>query len=203
MWGRGTQRLMLTGTLPSALQSALRGDNCTAVGSGSRTSWELISTITRNVTLTLHLNLTRTLTLTLNQTHTRPCAHISALHGIHENGIASALAMSLYRTLTLAKALSHGDSIPKSDNSTYMGSRIGAEILNTTWNIIMSYPKHDCSYNRGFMSTTQRAFHTLVWTLYPKTNPYWKPPLCTPLSPSGRQLRGDSCTRGFLTPPEG
>ena len=81
-----------------------------------------------------------------------------------------------------------------------MGSRIGAEILNTTWNIIMSYPKHDCSYNRGFMSTTQRAFHTLVWTLYPKTNPYWKPPLCIPLSRLGRQLRGDSCTRGFLSP---
>ena len=64
----------------------------------------------------------------------------------------------------------------------------------------MSYPKHDCSYNRGFMSTTQRAFHTLVWTLYPKTNPYWKPPLCIPLSRLGRQLRGDSCTRGFLSP---
>ena len=44
--------------------------------------------------------------LTLHQTHTHPCAHISALHGIHENGVTSALVTSLDRTLTLAKALS-------------------------------------------------------------------------------------------------
>ena len=51
----------------------------------------------------------------------------------------------------------------------------------------MSFPKHNYSYNRGFLSPTRRAFHTLVCTLNPKTNPYWKPPFYTPLA-----LRGDN-----------
>ena len=43
--------------------------------------------------------------------------------------MASALATSLDRILNLAKSLFYGIPIPKSDNTTQMGSRIGAEIL--------------------------------------------------------------------------
>ena len=50
--GLGSQRLMLTGTLPCALNSALRGDHCTAVGSAPGASLDL------TLTLTLPLNLT-------------------------------------------------------------------------------------------------------------------------------------------------
>ena len=64
--------------------------------------------------LTLNLPRTRTLhqTLSLPRTQTLQLSHLvawaltSALEGDHETGVASALATSLDRTLTLAKALS-------------------------------------------------------------------------------------------------
>ena len=46
MCGRGSQRGILTGTVPCALNSALRGDHCPAVGSAPGTSWDLTLTLT-------------------------------------------------------------------------------------------------------------------------------------------------------------
>ena len=68
----------------------------------SRDSWDLTLTlnITLNITITLHLTLS--VTLTLHVTRTVAWALTSALEGDHETGVASALAMSLDRTLTLA-----------------------------------------------------------------------------------------------------
>ena len=82
--GLGTQRLILTGTLPCALHSALQEYNCTAVGSAPGASWDL------------SLTLTVTLTLTLS----------SPLQGDHGTTVYSVLRMSLYLLPTLTKALS-------------------------------------------------------------------------------------------------
>ena len=67
----------------------------------SRDSWDLTLTlnITLNITVTLHLTLS--VTLTLHLTRTVAWALTSALKGDHETGVASAMAMSLDRTLTL------------------------------------------------------------------------------------------------------
>ena len=45
--GLGTQRRILTGTVPWALNAALRGDHCPAVGSAPGTSWDLTLTLTQ------------------------------------------------------------------------------------------------------------------------------------------------------------
>ena len=50
----------------------------------------------------------------------------SALEGDHETAVASALAVSLDRTLTLTNAHPHGEPIPTSENTTRLGSRSGA-----------------------------------------------------------------------------
>ena len=50
----------------------------------------------------------------------------SALEGDHEQRVESALATSVARTLTLAKALSPRGPNPTSDNTTRLGSRSGA-----------------------------------------------------------------------------
>ena len=87
------------GTLPCALNSALRGVNCIAVASAPGACWDL--TLTR----TLNQNLILSRKLTLQWSCTIAWALTSALEGDHETGVASALATSLARTLTLAKAL--------------------------------------------------------------------------------------------------
>ena len=79
--------------------------HCPAVGSAPGTSWDLTLTLNPPRTGTRHRNLSlpRTLTLHLSRLHT--WALTSAHEGDHETGVASALATSLARTLTLAKAL--------------------------------------------------------------------------------------------------
>ena len=85
--GLGSQSRIVTGTVPCVLNSDLRGDNCTAVGSAPGASWNLTPTLTRTLTLTLSLNLTLSLTLTLYQTGTLAKFLTSALHEIHEIGV--------------------------------------------------------------------------------------------------------------------
>ena len=48
------QRLILTGNLPRALNSAILGDHCTSVGSAPGDSWVLTQTLTLPLTGTLH-----------------------------------------------------------------------------------------------------------------------------------------------------
>ena len=105
MCGRGSQRGILTGTVPCAVNSALRGDHCPAMGSAPGTSWDptLTLTLPRSGNLPRNLSLPRSLILHLSRLLT--WALTSGLEGDHETGVASALATSLARTLTLAKAL--------------------------------------------------------------------------------------------------
>ena len=105
MCGRGSQRWILTGTVPCALNSALRGDHCPAVVSAPGTSWDLTLTLTLHRTGTLPRNLSLSRSLILHLSRLLAWALASVLEGDHETGVASALATSLDRTLTLAKAL--------------------------------------------------------------------------------------------------
>ena len=104
MCGRGSQIGILTGTLPCALNSALRGDHCPAVGSEPGTSWDLTLTLNLPRTGTLPRNLGLPPSLILHLSGLLAWALKSALEGDHETGVALALATSLDRTLTLAKA---------------------------------------------------------------------------------------------------
>ena len=105
MCDRGSQRGILTGTGPCALNSFLRGNHCPAVGSAPGTSWDLTLTLNlpRTGTLRRNISLPRSLILHLNRL--LAWALTSALEGDYETGVASALATSLARTRTLAKAL--------------------------------------------------------------------------------------------------
>ena len=106
MCGFGSQRLILTVTIPCALNSALQGYQCPAVGSVPGASWDLTLTLTLPRNGTLHQNLSRPRTLSLHLSRTIAWALTSALEGDHETGVAPSLAMSLDLTLTLVKALS-------------------------------------------------------------------------------------------------
>ena len=103
--GVGSQRGILTGTVPCALNSALQEDHCPAVGSASGSSWDLTLTLTRPRTGTLPRNLSLPRSLILRLSRLLAWALTSGLEGDHETGVAPALATSLARTLTLAKAL--------------------------------------------------------------------------------------------------
>ena len=105
MCGRGSQRGILTGTVPCALNSALRGDHCPAVGSAPGTSWDLTLTLNLPRTGTLPRNLSLPRSLILHLSRLLAWALTSALEGDQKTGVDSALATSLARTLTLAKAL--------------------------------------------------------------------------------------------------
>ena len=105
MCGLGSQRGILTGTVPCALNSALRGDHCPAVGSAPGTSWDRTRTLTLTRTWTLPRNLSLPRSLILQLSRPLALALTSALEGDHETGVDSALATSLDRTLTLTKAL--------------------------------------------------------------------------------------------------
>ena len=100
-----SQRGILSGTVPCALNSALRGDHCSAVGSAPGTSWNLTLTLTLPRTGTLSQNLSLPRSLILHLRRLLAWALTSTLEGDHQTGVASALATSLSRTLTLAKAL--------------------------------------------------------------------------------------------------
>ena len=106
MCGCGSKRGILTGTVHCALKSALRGDHCTAVGSATGTSWDLTLTLTLSRTGTLPRKLSLPRSLILHLSRLLAWALTSALEGDHETGVASALATSLARTLSLVKALS-------------------------------------------------------------------------------------------------
>ena len=105
MSGLGSQKQIRKGTVPCALTSALQGDHCPAVGSVPKTSWHLTLTLTLPRTGTLPRNLILPRSLILLLSGLLAWALTSALAGDHETGVASALATSLDRTLTLAKAL--------------------------------------------------------------------------------------------------
>ena len=105
MCGRGSQRGIVTGTVPCALNSAFRGDHCPAVGSAPGTSCDVTLTLTLPRTGTLPPNLSLPRSLILHLSGLLAWALTSALEGDHETGVTSALATSLDRTLTLAKAL--------------------------------------------------------------------------------------------------
>ena len=77
MFGRGSQRGILTGTDPCALNSALRGDHCTAVGSAPGTSCDLTlnQTLPRTGTLPRNLSLPRSLILHLSRLLHGPSLH--------------------------------------------------------------------------------------------------------------------------------
>ena len=102
--GFGSENRILTGTVPCALNSALRGDHCPEVGLPSGASRDLTLTLRR--TRTLHQNLSLPRTQTLQLSHLLTWTLTSALEGDHKTRVASALATSLVGTLTLAKALS-------------------------------------------------------------------------------------------------
>ena len=105
MCGRGSQRGILIGTVPCALNSTLRGDHCPAVGMAPATSWALTLTLTLPQTMTLPRNLSLTRSLILHFSRLLGWSLPSTLEGDHETRVASSLATSLDRTLTLAKAL--------------------------------------------------------------------------------------------------
>ena len=106
MCGLGSQRGILIGTVLCALNSALPGDHCPAVRSvpGASRYPTLTLTLPRTRNLAQKLSLSRSLILHVSRL--LAWALTSALEGDHETGVASALATSLDRTLTLAKALS-------------------------------------------------------------------------------------------------
>ena len=81
-------------------------DHCPAVGSAPGTSWDLTLTLTLPRTGTLPRNLSLPRSLILHLSCLLAWALTSDLEGNHKTGVASALATSLDRTLTLAKALS-------------------------------------------------------------------------------------------------
>ena len=113
MCGRGSQRGILTGTVPCALNSALRGDHWPAVGSAPGTSWDLTLTLTLPRTGTLPRNLSLPRSLILHWSRLLAWTLTSDLVGDQEIRVASALATSLDGTLTLAKA--HSPWVPKSN----------------------------------------------------------------------------------------
>ena len=81
------------------------GRHCPEVVSAPGTSWDLTLTLTLPRTGTLPRNLSLPRSLILHLSRLLAWALSSALEGDHETGVASALATSLARTLTLAKAL--------------------------------------------------------------------------------------------------
>ena len=63
--GLGSQREILSGSLPCALKSALRGNHCPGVFSATGSSWYLTQTLTLPRSRSLHRNLSLPRTLTL------------------------------------------------------------------------------------------------------------------------------------------
>ena len=82
--GRGSQRGILTGTVPCALNSALQGDHCTTLGSAPGTSWDLTLTLTLPRSGTLPRNLSLLRSLILHLIRLLAWALTSALEGDHE-----------------------------------------------------------------------------------------------------------------------
>ena len=66
--GFGSQRGILTGTVPCALNSDLQGDHGPAVGSAPGASWDITLTLPLSLSRNLHRNLSlpRSLTLQLS-----------------------------------------------------------------------------------------------------------------------------------------
>ena len=96
--GLGSQSMILTGTLPCALHSAVRGDHCSAGRSAPGGSWDLTLTLTLPRTGTLHQNLSLPGNLPLHLSCLVAWALSSGLTGDHETGFALALATSQDRT---------------------------------------------------------------------------------------------------------
>ena len=127
------------------------GDHCPVVGSASGASWELTLTLTLPRTVTLHRNLSLPQTLTLQLSRLLAWALTSPLEGDHETGVATALAMSLDRTVTLAKALSPWG--PNSNVRKYHAPGVQKRWRLTrhgNWKLTMSFPTPGCTCPRGF-----------------------------------------------------
>ena len=96
--GVGSRRGILTGTVPCALNSALRGDHCPAVSSAPGDLWGLTLTLNLARTGTLHQNLSLPGNLPLHLSCLVAWALSSGLTGDHETGFALALATPQDRT---------------------------------------------------------------------------------------------------------
>ena len=93
--GLGSQRRIINGTVPWALNSALQGDHCPTVGSASGAFWGLTLTLTLPRTGTLHQNLSLPRSLTQQLGRLLAWDLTSALEEAHETIVALALATSL------------------------------------------------------------------------------------------------------------
>ena len=96
--GVGSRRGILTGTVPCALNSALRGDHCPAVSSAPGDLWGLTLTLNLARTGTLHQNRSLPGNLPVHLSCLVAWALSSGLTGDHETGFALALATSQDRT---------------------------------------------------------------------------------------------------------
>ena len=107
---------------------------------------ELTLTLTLPRTRTIHQNLSLPRSLILHLSRLLAWAHTSALEGDHESGVASALASSLDRTLTLAKALSSWGPNNKVGQHHAPGVQKRCRLTrHGTWNLTMSFPRPGCS----------------------------------------------------------
>ena len=187
MCGLGSQRVILTDTVPCALNSAPWGDHCPAVGSAPGNSWPNPNpnpTPTRDPP-------PKPRPASITDPAILPPSGIGSHFSLkrdYETAVISDLAMSLDLTLTLSNAQS-----PWGSNSTHLKTprAWGPEAVqaHVAWNLelTMSFPRPRCSCLRGFRRLLDQDRSTCVaW--HPKTHPDQHLPLCLQLSPSGRPL---------------
>ena len=149
--GLGSQRLIVTGNIPCAFNSARQGDHCPAVGSAPGASWIITLTLALRQTGTLHRKSSLPRTLTMHLSGLVASVLTSALEEGQVTRVASALATSLDRTLTLAKALIHGDPIPSSEKNHEPGFQKRCRLTRDgTWKVTMSISRPGCSCPRGY-----------------------------------------------------
>ena len=188
MCGRGSQRGILTGTVPCALNSALPGDHCPAVGSASGTSWDLIITLTLPRTGTVPRNLSLPLSLIL-----------------HLNRSLAWILTSALREITRLELLWPGDIPGPNPNPSYssplMGTQFQRRTASRAWG--PEAVQADSARNleahhvfsqarlqlpRGLRTPPRPREEQHVWPWQPKRDPDRHRPLCPQLSPSGRPL---------------
>ena len=178
----GSQTLILTCTLPCVLNSALRGDHCPTVGSAPGVSWDLNLTLPK--TRTLHWKLSQPRSLTLHLSCPIAWALTSGLEEEYETRVASALATSLERNLTLAKALS-----PRGPNTKMWQHHVPGVHKqyrlsgHGTWKLSISFPRWlqlperipEASPTRGPSTCVALAAKDWSWpvvSLVPSSQPF-------------------------------
>ena len=159
-------------------------------GFGPGASWDLTLTLSLTLPLTaaLHRNVSRPRNLTLHLSCHVAWALTSAIEGDHETGVVSSLAIYLDRTITLAKTLSPWVPIPKSENTTCLGSISGAGSLG------MEPGRSPCRFlsweqlSERFLRSPRPGAQRVVWPWKPETDADWHTPFCHQFSPLGRKL---------------